>query len=122
PPGGPAGEGVDTRIVSRLLARALPLVLLAGALTATAANASVSMCDVPITMSDGTVLSANIFLPSTTGHVPTILTATGYNKDAANPTGQDCEASQGIADAEPGLAEQGYAVMVFNDRATGGSG
>jgi putative CocE/NonD family hydrolase len=80
------------------------------------------MCNVPITMSDGTVLRANIFLPSTTGQFPTVLTATGYNKDAANPTGQDCSASQAIAGDEPGLTEKGYAVMVFDDRGTGASG
>src|SRR5205807_6194303 len=108
--------------VTGILARALALAVVATALAASTAQASVSMCNVPITMSDGTVLSANIFLPSTTGHVPTILTATGYNKDAANPTGQNCEASQGIAGDEPGLTEKGYAVMVFDDRGTGGSG
>jgi putative CocE/NonD family hydrolase len=80
------------------------------------------LCNVPITMSDGVVLRANIFLPSSTGHFPTILTATGYNKDAANPTGQDCEASQGIAGDEPGLTEKGLAVMVIDDRGTGASG
>jgi putative CocE/NonD family hydrolase len=80
------------------------------------------MCDVPITMSDGTVLRANVFLPSTSGQFPTVLTATGYNKDAANPTGQECTGSQGIAGDEPGLTEKGYAVMVFDDRGTGASG
>jgi putative CocE/NonD family hydrolase len=80
------------------------------------------MCDVPITMSDGVVLRANVFLPSTSGRYPTILTATGYNKDAANPTGQECGASQGIAGDEPGLTEKGFAVMVIDDRGTGSSG
>src|SRR5205807_1445256 len=108
--------------VTGILARALALAVVATALAASTAQASVSMCNVPITMSDGTVLSANIFLPSTTGRFTTILTATGYNKDAANPTGQECEASQGIAGDEPGLTEKGYAVMVFDDRGTGGSG
>ena len=96
-------------------------MLLAG-FVATDAHASVSMCNVPITMSDGTVLRANVFLPSTSGHYPTVLTATGYNKDAANPIGQDCSASQGIAGDEPGLTEKGFAVMVFDDRGTGASG
>jgi uncharacterized protein len=109
-------------IASRLLSRALPLALLVAGFVASNAQAAVSMCDVPITMSDGTVLRANIFLPSTTGKFPTVLTATGYNKDAANPTGQDCTASQGIAGDEPGLTEKGYAVMVFDDRGTGSSG
>ena len=107
----------------RLLSRAGVLaLLLAGVLAGSAQAASVSMCDVPITMSDGTVISANIFLPSTSGHYPTVLTATGYNKDAANPTGQDCSGSQSIAGDEPGLTEKGLAVMVIDDRGTGASG
>src|SRR5438445_13128096 len=106
----------------RLLPRAGALALLLGAFAATNAQASVSMCNVPITMSDGVVLRANIFLPSSTGHFPTILTVTGYNKDAANPTGQNCEASQGIAGDEPGLTEKGFAVIVMDDRGTGASG
>jgi uncharacterized protein len=105
-----------------MLAPALSLALLFGAGAASDAQASVSMCNVAMTMSDGTVLRANIFLPSSTGSFPTILTATGYNKDAANPTGQDCSASQGIAGDEPGLTEKGFAVMVFDDRGTGASG
>jgi putative CocE/NonD family hydrolase len=100
---------------------ALLTVLLAG-IAASSAQASVSMCNVPITMSDGTVLRANVFLPSTAGRHPTVLTATGYNKDAANPTGGNCEASQGIAGDEPGLTEKGFAVMVIDDRGTGASG
>jgi uncharacterized protein len=106
----------------RLLPRAGALALMLGAFAASNAQASVSLCNVPITMSDGVVLRANIFLPSTSGHFPTILTATGYNKDAANPTGQECEASQGIAGDEPGLTDKGFAVMVMDDRGTGASG
>ncbi len=82
----------------------------------------VSMCNVPITMSDGVVLRANIFLPSETGRYPTILTATGYNKDVTNPTGKECGGDQAIAGDEPDLTEKGYAVMVFDDRGTGASG
>ena len=59
------------------------------------ARATVSMCNVPITMSDGNVLRANIFLPSGTGRYPTVLTATGYNKDAANPTGTELRSVTG---------------------------
>jgi len=106
----------------RKLLGALPLAFLVVGFAASDAQATVSMCNVPITMSDGAVLRANVFLPSTTGKFPTILTATGYNKDAANPTGQDCTGSQGIAGDEPGLTEKGYAVMVFDDRGTGSSG
>ncbi len=81
------------------------------------------MCDVPITMSDGVVLRANIYLPSSTGHYPTVLTVTGYNKNAGTPTGECGNSpSQGIAGDEPGLAEKGFAVMVLDDRGTGDSG
>jgi putative CocE/NonD family hydrolase len=110
-----------TRLGTRLT-RALALALLLAGFAASEAHAAVSLCNVPITMSDGTVLRANIFLPSATGHFPTVLTATGYNKDAANPTGQGCEGSQAIAGDEPGLTEKGFAVMVFDDRGTGASG
>jgi uncharacterized protein len=104
---------------------ALSLVAAAASLGIAAASAQaavVSMCNVPIPMSDGVVLRANIFLPSTHGPHPTILTATGYNKDALNPTGTECDGQQGIAGDEPNLAEKGYAVMVFDDRGTGASG
>jgi len=104
------------------LPRTLALAMLLGAFSATSAQASVSMCNVAVPMSDGTTLRANIFLPSSGGKFPTILTATGYNKDAGNPTGQECGSSQGIAGDEPGLAEKGFAVMVFDDRGTGASG
>src|SRR3989442_556621 len=94
--------------------RWVPLgVVVAGMLLcAPAASATVSLCNVPLTMSDGTVLRANVFLPDTPGRYPTVLTATGYNKDAGNPTGQECGASQGIAGDDPALAEKGFAVMV----------
>src|SRR5689334_18299397 len=99
-----------------VLPRAGALALLLGAVTATNAHASVSICNVPITMSDGVVLRANIFLPSTTGRFPTVLTVTGYNKDQTNPSGENCE-------PEPvGLTDKGLAVMVIDDRGTGASG
>ncbi len=100
------------------LAAAVVIVLL----SASSASAMVSMCNVPITMSDGTVLRANVFLPNAPGRYPTVLTVTGYNKDAGNPTGQECGSSQGIAGDEPELAEKGFAVMVMDDRGTGASG
>jgi uncharacterized protein len=106
----------------KLLGVAAAALLLALALCASA-SAAVSMCNVPIAMSDGVVLRANVYLPSTTGHYPTVLTATGYDKDAGNPAGQDCEGGfQGIAGDEPGLTEKGFAVMVLDDRGTGASG
>jgi putative CocE/NonD family hydrolase len=108
---------------TRVLRWATPAATLAAALIcASSASASVSMCNVPLTMSDGTVLRANVYLPASTGRYPTVLTATGYNKDAANPTGTGCEGSAGIAGDEPGLTEKGFAVMVIDDRGTGASG
>jgi putative CocE/NonD family hydrolase len=99
------------------------LAMLLAALIATEARASVvSMCNVAVPMSDGTILRANVYLPSSSGTYPTVLTVTGYNKDAGNPTGQECGSSQGIAGDEPALAEKGFAVMVMDDRGTGASG
>jgi uncharacterized protein len=106
----------------RLLRRAGALALvLAGLASAQASASVVSMCNVPIPMSDGVTLRANVYLPSTSGNYPTLLTVTGYNKDAGNPPGE-CAGSQGIAGDEPALAEKGYAVMVMDDRGTGASG
>ncbi len=111
-----------SRRVTRRVRAAVGFALLLAAFAAADAQATVSMCNVPLTMSDGTVLRANIYLPASTGRYPAVLTATGYNKDAANPTGQDCSGSQGISSADPGLTEKGLAVMVLDDRGTGASG
>ena len=106
----------------RSLARLMTLLAAILAAAPGAAQASTAMCNVPITMSDGVVLRANVWLPSpTTARVPTVLTATGYNKDATNPTGQSCSGSAGIASANTALADQGYAVMLLDDRGTGAS-
>ena len=73
-------------------------------------------------MSDGIVLRANLWLPSpAAGTYPTVLTATGYNKDTTNPTGQACSGEGGIATADTTLADKGYAVMLLDDRGTGAS-
>ncbi len=110
------------RRLRRALALAAFTVAALAAGTSTA-SASVAMCDVPITMSDGVVLRANIWLPSSSGHYPTVLTVTGYNKNASSPTGECANSSSGvIAAGEPALAEKGYAVMVLDDRGTGDSG
>jgi uncharacterized protein len=88
----------------------------------TIASASTAHCNVPITMSDGTVLRANLWLPSdAAGSYPTVLTATGYNKDTTNPSGQGCSGEGGIATADSSLADRGYAVMLIDDRGTGSS-
>jgi putative CocE/NonD family hydrolase len=101
---------------------ALALLAVAALALPATAGASTAMCNVPITASDGTVLRANIWLPSpTVAPVPTVLTATGYNKDATNPTGQGCNGSGGIATADTSLADKGYAVMLLDDRGTGAS-
>jgi uncharacterized protein len=121
-------SGVCTAIQSaRARALRAPVVvaiaLLLTGVCASSASATVALCDVGIPMSDGVVLRANVYLPSTTGRYPTVLTVTGYNKDAGSPTGE-CEnsTSQGIAGDEPALAEKGFAVMVMDDRGTGDSG
>jgi uncharacterized protein len=110
-----------SRRATRAARAAFVLALLLAAFAAADAQAGVSMCNVPLTMSDGTVLRANVYLPSSSGRYPTVLTATGYNKDAGNVPGS-CEGSQGIAGDEPGLTEKGFAVMVIDDRGTGASG
>ena len=79
--------GLRRRALGACSATVLAL-LIAGA-AAQPAGATVAMCNVPITMSDGIVLRANLYLPSSHGPFPTVLTVTGYNKDAGNPTGQD---------------------------------
>ncbi len=109
----------------RPMRRALVVAFLAALVTGiccSTAAATVALCNVEIPMSDGVIIRANLYLPSSTGHYPTVLTATGYNKDAANPAGQDCSGSGGIAGDEPSLAEKGFAVMVMDDRGTGDSG
>lgn len=106
-----------------MLARvsALALVLGATALTAPAQASTVSMCNVGITMSDGAVLRANVFLPSPNQRVPVILTVTGYNKDVQNPTGSQCSTGGGLVSADPNLLNKGYAIMALDDRGTGAS-
>src|SRR4051794_2048505 len=100
----------------------LVLSLLACGLLAAPAHAMVSMCNVPITMSDGAVLRANIFLPGDgKTQVPTVLTATGYNKDATNPTGRSCGTSGALATVNQSLVDHGMAAMLLDDRGTGAS-
>jgi len=97
-----------------------------GALPGTA-SASAALCNVPVRMSDGIVLRGNLWLPSNPdgsaapGEYPTVLTVTGYNKDATNPTGQACSGEGGIASADTSLADRGYAVLLVDDRGTGAS-
>ncbi|HEV3227978.1 MAG TPA: CocE/NonD family hydrolase [Solirubrobacteraceae bacterium] len=102
-------------------ATALVVAILGLAASAVPASASVSLCNVPITMSDGVVLRANVFLPSQSGRFPTILTATGYNKDVNNPTGGNCAPGGGLVSADPGELDHGFAIMALDDRGTGAS-
>lgn len=86
----------------------------------TASAASRNLCNVPITMSDGVVLRANVFLPATSRRVPTVLTVTGYNKDPIGPA--SCAPGAGGAGEDPKMIGAGDAVMVLDDRGTGASG
>src|SRR3954467_13509558 len=102
--------------------RVILLTVLASAFAAAPAHAMVSMCNVPIQMSDGLVLRANLFLPGDgKGSYPTVLTATGYNKDATNPTGRQCGTSGALATVNQKVIDQGMAAMLLDDRGTGAS-
>jgi uncharacterized protein len=105
--------------------RSLGLFALLGALICVAlpssASAFSSHCNVPIRMSDGVVLRANLWLPDQPTSHPLVLTTTGYNKDTSNPTGQDCSGEGAVATADTALADKGYAVMLLDDRGTGAS-
>jgi uncharacterized protein len=93
------------------------------ALGAGAAQADMTtLCNVPITASDGTVLRANVFLPSGSGRFPTVLTVTGYNKDVTTPPGATCSPGTGISGTDGNMVSHGYAVMAVDDRGTGASG
>jgi putative CocE/NonD family hydrolase len=70
--------------------------------------------DVPIMMSDGTVLSANVYRPATkdgqpaAGRFPTLLVQTPYNKDSQDPHSDY-------------LVQRGYVDVVVDVRGAGGS-
>jgi predicted acyl esterase len=88
---------------------------------ASAAQAVVTKCNEAITMSDGVVLRANVVLPDAGARRPVIVTATGYNKDATNPTGTQCGSGGVLASVDPDLLKAGYAIMLVDDRGTGAS-
>ncbi len=106
----------------RLFCLLAPLALLGAATPATAIAAPKYMCNVPITMSDGVVLRADVFLPSSRGRYPTALTVTGYNKDSATSPLEGCAPGAGGAGEDPKMVGAGYAEMVLDDRGTGASG
>jgi hypothetical protein len=103
------------------IGRAAVVAVIVAAASAGSAGAAVTRCNVALKMSDGLVMRANLFLPAETGSFPTVLTATGYNKDATNPTGKACSGSGGLATADATLVDKGYAVMLLDDRGTGAS-
>jgi putative CocE/NonD family hydrolase len=88
---------------------------------AATAQAVVTKCNEAITMSDGLVMRANVVLPDAQTKRPVILTATGYNKDATNPTGTQCGSGGILASVDQDLLKAGYAVMLLDDRGTGAS-
>ena len=96
--------------------------LIAVLAAAPAASADpVLMCNVAIPMSDGVTLRANVIRPADGVRAPTALTVTGYNKDAANPTGGNCNNSGALVGVNQKLLEAGYTVMIVDDRGTGAS-
>jgi putative CocE/NonD family hydrolase len=76
--------------------------------------------NVPVTMSDGTVLRANIYSPTLNGQpapgpFPVLLTQTPYGKDTTGVAG-------GGTGEDPYLVERGYIDVVADVRGTGDSG
>lgn len=109
-------RGTRSRLVAALAAAAGVLA------SAPAAQADpVVMCNVPIKASDGTILRANIALPSGGARFQTVLTVTGYNKDSGNPTGRSCTSGGALASLNMKWVEAGYASMIVDDRGTGAS-
>src|SRR3954447_7009624 len=82
----------------------------------------VAICNAPMTMSDGVVLRANVFLPKATGRFPVVLTITGYNKDTNNPFGSSCSSDSALNSGNTKLLDKGIAIMIVDDRGTGASG
>jgi putative CocE/NonD family hydrolase len=104
------------------LASAAVAAVIAVLAAAPAASADpVTMCNVAIPMSDGVTLRANVIRPADGVRTPTALTVTGYNKDAANPTGSNCNNSGALVGVNQALLKAGYTVMIVDDRGTGAS-
>src|SRR3954454_13542650 len=72
-------------------------------------NGMVTDKDVPITMSDGIILDADVYRPDKPGRYPVIITQTPYNKEAP------------LASANTYLVNRGYVHVVVDVRGTGGS-
>lgn len=74
-----------------------------------AENGIVTDRDVPITMRDGIVLSADVHRPDVPGRYPVLITQTPYNKGAP------------LAGVNEYLVQRGYVHVVVDVRGTGGS-
>ena len=72
-------------------------------------NGLVQENDVPITMSDGVILSADVYRPDKPGRYPVLVTQTPYNKEGV------------LATVNEYLVRRGYAHVVVDVRGTGGS-
>src|SRR4051812_46806662 len=74
-----------------------------------ATNGVVTDKDVPITMRDGIILSADVYRPDKPGRYPVIITQTPYNKESA------------LGSANTYLVQRGYVHIVVDVRGTGSS-
>ncbi|HEY6759411.1 MAG TPA: CocE/NonD family hydrolase [Baekduia sp.] len=76
--------------------------------------ATVTDKDVPIVMSDGTVLKANVTRPDAPGQFPVLVTQTPYGKDGA--------VILALGGQTDGLVQRGYVQVTVDVRGTGKSG
>jgi uncharacterized protein len=76
-------------------------------------NATKASCNIPIVMSDGVRLLADLVAPDKPGRFPTVLTVTGYNKGPGQYG--TCGASDKL------YATHGYNRLTVDDRGTGNS-
>ena len=72
-------------------------------------NGIVEDGDVPVTMPDGVILSADVYRPDKPGRYPVLITQTPYNKEGP------------LATVNEYLVKRGYAHVVVDVRGTGGS-
>jgi uncharacterized protein len=85
-----------------------------------------SLTNVPVTMSDGTVLRANVYYPTdpatgqeAAGSFPVLLSQTPYGKDQSSAGGSS-QLSE-LSGQSPYLVQRGYIDVVADVRGTGGS-
>jgi putative CocE/NonD family hydrolase len=115
---------VRRRLLAGVLAGLLTLAAAAGrALAWSPEPASYGVFEqrnLPVTMSDGTVLRVNVYYPATSGkpapgRFPVLLTQTPYGKDAVGASG-------GATGEDSYLVQRGYIDVVADVRGTGDSG